>query len=218
MYKSNFFNSLNLHFPQIKSKEQLSIWADGMLDDGSHEMGSSNSLIIHMTKGDIAYCVLPKGQVLAGLRFTSFSGYLLHANSLDIPTNQGQGQNTGLPQVLYTTQGQGQPSKMSNNFANIAPTQGQPNQIPNNFVNTVSSQSQPSQMSQNFVNNVQNHGSPVNVYQNPYTAGNQIQNKQQNVQYVGQGQGQKVPQEIPYIIQGNRRSRMNSNPNNIILF
>ncbi|CAG2203264.1 unnamed protein product [Mytilus edulis] len=52
-------------------------WADGKTGNIEYEMGSSNSAIVYLEKGDMVYCVLPKNQVLSGLQFTSFSGYLM---------------------------------------------------------------------------------------------------------------------------------------------
>ena len=52
-------------------------WADGKTGNLGYEMGSSNSAIVYLEKGDMVYCVLPKQQVLSGLQFTSFSGYLM---------------------------------------------------------------------------------------------------------------------------------------------
>ncbi|KAK3100026.1 hypothetical protein FSP39_013640 [Pinctada imbricata] len=85
----------------LNSKQIVSVWADGQINKSTasqrpmspfgsksnaqkepmHEMGSSNSAIIHMEKGEKVYCLLPKAHVLAGLGFTSFSGYLMKADS-----------------------------------------------------------------------------------------------------------------------------------------
>lgn len=87
---------------QFNSERVVSVWADGTIGHQEentaqkapmspfmsaptpksspkqvHEMGSSNSFIIKMSRGQKVYCLLPANQVLAGLGFSSFSGHLL---------------------------------------------------------------------------------------------------------------------------------------------
>ncbi|XP_062594689.1 complement C1q-like protein 4 [Saccostrea cucullata] len=86
----------------FNSERVVSVWADGRIGEGEkkgdqnppmspfmpatnqkpspqqvHEMGSSNSFIIRVNRGQKVYCLLPANQVLAGLGFSSFSGHLL---------------------------------------------------------------------------------------------------------------------------------------------
>jgi len=66
---------------QIGRVDVVSAWADSETGTGgNHEMGSSNSLIIHLRRGQMVFCVLPKDQALAGLGFTSFSGSLMRTD------------------------------------------------------------------------------------------------------------------------------------------
>lgn len=68
-------------------------WADGKTGNIGYEMGSSNSAIVYLEKGDMVYCVLPRNQVLSGLQFTSFSGYLMKIdNKSDLNTSDHLGQ------------------------------------------------------------------------------------------------------------------------------
>lgn len=91
---------------QFNSERVVSVWADGTIGHREentaqkapmspfmsaptpkstpkqvHEMGSSNSFIIKMSRGQKVYCLLPANQVLAGLGFSSFSGHLLRVTS-----------------------------------------------------------------------------------------------------------------------------------------